>query len=151
MPRRNPPRIQFGPLAGLSPKKANFVIEYTTDFNARRSAVVSGYDADYGCRLRALDDVAAAIDAVIAGRLETSDIDAEWVLMRAVENSEIALQEGKYAASNTALAMVGKHVMVDAFAADRVILSSNKELIERLQRGRARLAAEEEDEPLSFL
>jgi len=146
--------VKTGPLAGLEHKKANFVIEYAKDFSPRRAAEASGFAADHGYRLREEPEIAAAIDLLIATRLESSDIDAEWVLMEAVDNALIAKQLGNISASNTALQIVGKHVMVDAFAADKVQNVTHQQVMDRLRRARDRLQGDPEeldDDPVSFM
>ena len=143
-------RITVTELTGLKPKDANFVIEYTKDFSARRAAEASGYAADTGYSLLTREEIAHAIDKVIGARLEASHIDAEWVLMEAVDNHQIARQSGNINASNTALNLVAKHVFVDAFAAEKVEVSSDKEVMDRLLRGRKRMNADEPDDDVSF-
>lgn len=143
-------RITVTELTGLKPKDANFVIEYTKDFAARRAALASGYAADSGYHKVDQPDIAAAIERVLAARLEASHIDAEWVLMEAVDNHLLARQMGNLTASNTALTLVAKHVFVDAFAAEKVEVNSDKEVMERLLRGRKRLIGQL-DEEVSFL
>ena len=147
-----PRRITVTELTGLVPKDANFVIEYTKDFDARRAAEASGFAPDAGYRLRDREDIAAVIQKVLVSRLEASNIDAEWVLMEAVDNHVIARQKGNITASNTALNLVAKHVFVDAFAAEKVEVNSDKEVMERLTRGRQRLSERDTpDDEVSFL
>jgi len=145
-------RVNITDLTGLPHKEALFVIEYCKDFAPRRAAVAAGYAADTGYRLRERFDIVACIDFVIAQRLETSHIDAEWLLLEAVDNHLIARQSGNINASNTALNLVAKHVFVDAFAAEKVEVNSDKEIMERLMRGRKRLSDQDEpdDEEVSF-
>jgi hypothetical protein len=143
-------RITIAELTGLSPAEANFVIEYTKDFDARRAAKASGYAADSGYTLRDKPLVAVAIQRVIEQRLDASQIDAEWVLMEAVDNHYIARQRGLISASNTALTLVAKHVFVDAFAAEKVEVNSDKEVMERLLRGRKRMVEDDNDEVSFF-
>ena len=147
-----PQRITVTDLTGLNPKEANFVIEYCKDFSARRAAEASGYAADSGYKIVNKDHVKAAIDHVLAQRLEASHIDAEWVLMEAVDNHLIARQQGNISASNTSLNLVAKHVFVDAFAAEKIDVNSDKEIMERLQRGRKRMNKDEDkpDDEVSF-
>lgn len=133
-----PRRITASDLTGLDPKKITFVIEYIKDFSARRAAEVAGYSPEYGYKLLENYDIAVAINNVLTQRLDASCIDAEWLLMEAVDNHHIARQRGNLAASNTALNLIAKHVFVDAFAAEKVEVSSDKEIMERLQRGRQR-------------
>ena len=136
-----PPRITITDLTGLKPKEANFVIEFVKDFAARRAAEASGYSPDYGHKLMTKDHIQQAIDRILEARLETSHIDAEWVLMEAVDNHMIARQQGNITASNTALSLVAKHTMVDAMASDKLNMNihADKEITEKLMRGRQRL------------
>lgn len=143
-------RITIAELTGLLPAEANFVIEYTKDFDARRAAKASGYEPDSGYALRQKDLVAAAIQRVLAQRLDASQIDAEWVLMEAVDNHYIARQKGQVSASNTALTLVAKHVFVDAFAAEKVEVNSDTEVMERLLRGRKRMNETTDADEVSF-
>ena len=114
-----PHRITVKDLTGLKPKEANFVIEYTKDFAARRAAEASGYYPDTGYELVQKPEIAAAIDHILNHRMEASHIDAEWVLMEAVDNHRIARQQGNITASTTALTLVAKHTLVDAMASDK--------------------------------
>lgn len=141
-------KVTIPELNGLTAKEANFVIEYVKDFATRRASEASGYGSETGYSLLKKDHIAKAIDNVLIQRLEASHIDAEWVLMEAVDNHLIARQQGNISASNTALNMVAKHTFVDAFAAEKVEVSSDREVMERLLRGRKRL--QETDEEVSF-
>jgi len=146
-----PQKITVTDLTGLKPKYANFVIEYCKDFMPRRAAVASGFAPDTGSQLLTREEIAVAIDKILASRLEASHIDAEWVLMEAVDNHLIARQQGNISSSNTALGIVAKHKMVDAFAAEKIEVNSDKEIMARLQRGRQRLHEEDApDDEVSF-
>lgn len=134
-----PRRLTIKDLTGLKPQYANFVVEYTKDFAARRAAEASGFSPDTGYQLLQREDIQEAISHVLEQRLDAAAIDAEWVLMEAVDNHMIARQQGNISASNTALNLVAKHVFVDAFAAEKVEVSSDKEVMDRLMRARQRL------------
>jgi hypothetical protein len=131
--------IKSGPFKGMLDSHVNFVIEYVKDFNARRAAEASGFVADTGYQLRGRKDVDKAISYILSCRLEASDIDAEWVLMEAVDNVLIARQQGKISASNTALSLVAKHAMVDAMSAEKIHIDGADEIVMRLKRARERL------------
>ena len=143
-------RIKFDHLGGLtlSPEHAMFVVEYSKDMNARRAAKSSGFAADTGIALRERDDVKAALAHIILERQKDANIDAEWVMYEAVDNHTIARQSGNINASNTALNLIAKLAVVDAFAAEKVIVAGDKEIVERLMRARSR--NKQDDEP-SFL
>lgn len=138
----------------LSPKHFAFLIEYSKDWNARRAATASGFQADTGYQLAERDDVKDAIAVILEQRLESSHIDAEWLLMEAVDNHMIARQTDNIAASNTALGLIAKHTMVDALASDKLNMNvqGDQAIMERLMRGRQRaLITEDDDQPVSFL
>lgn len=138
----------------LPPKKACFVVEYIKDFAPRRAAEASGYSADYGYRLLEEPEVSAAIEYIIQQRLEVNMIDADWLLNEMVDNHMIARQQGNITASNTALNMVGKHKRVDAFAADKIKVSTDADVVDRLVAARRRVSQAnqppQEDDDVSF-
>lgn len=138
----------------LAPQHLAFVIEYSKDWDARRAATASGFDPDSGYNLKDREDVKKAIAVILSQRLESSHIDAEWVLMEAVDNHTIARQLGNITASNTALNLIAKHTMVDALASDKLNMNvqGDQAIMERLMRGRQRARDNDEDEPtVSFL
>jgi len=133
-------RIKCDHLGGmtLSPEHAMFVVEYSKDFNARRAAKAAGFAADTGIALRERDDIKTALAYIIGERQKDANIDAEWVMYELVDNHMIARQMGNINASNTALGQLAKFNTVDAFAADKVIIQGDKEIVERLMRARNR-------------
>lgn len=124
----------------MSPKEAAFVIEYSKDFDPRRSAAAAGYAPDMGYKLRDRDHVKQVLDQILQHRLDASHIDAEWLLMELVDNHVIARANGNITASNTALGIIAKHASVDAFAAEKVQVAGADEIRERLLRARKRLS-----------
>ena len=144
-------KIITADMHGLKPNELNFVIEYCKDFSARRAAEASGYAPDTGYSIKEKPHIAAAIQKVLNSRLDASHIDAEWVLMEAVDNHMIARQTGNISASNTALNLVAKHTFVDAYAAEKVEVSSDADVMARLLRGRERAKKNKGDADVSFL
>lgn len=140
--------INMPELEGLDIQRITFVVEYLKDFNARRAAEAAHYSSpDYGYKLIKDDElVKKAITLVTMRRMQESDIDAEWLLYEAVDNHRLARQAGNLSASNAALQLVGKIATVDAFAADKLELLGDKELVDRLNRGRKRAAKKEEED-----
>lgn len=146
-------RITIADIFQLEPRRANFVVEYVKDFGARRAAEASGFSGDHGYKLLAEPEVSDAIARVIESRLEANGIDADWLLYEMVDNHMIARYQGNITASNTALSMVGKHKRVDAFAADKIKVSTDADVVDRLVLARKRLAdikLDDEDD-ISFL
>lgn len=138
MARYKPGTIRHGAFQGLSFRDFNFVVEYTKDFNPRRASVACGMDPDTGYIFRKKTHIVEAIETFLARRVEASDIDAEWVLMEAVDNVLISKQLGKMSASNAALNIVAKHCNVDAYAAEKVKIDTADDVVQRLKRARDR-------------
>ncbi len=147
MPRYKQGTIRHGDFMGISYKEINFLTEYTKDFNARRAAVACGMQPEKGYAIVKKDYIANAIEMFLARRIEASDIDAEWVLMEAVDLVLISKERGKYSSAITALNLVAKHCMVDAYAADKIKIDTADDVVQRLKRARDRVLP---DEP-SFL
>jgi phage terminase small subunit len=130
----------------LDAKHALFVIEYVKDCATRRAAEAAGYSGDYGYKLLDVPEVSIAIDKILQARLEDAMIDTDWLLYEMVDNHYIARQQGNITASNKALSMVGKHKRIDAFAADKIKVSTDADVMLRLAAARKRLSSSNEDE-----
>ncbi len=151
--------------AKLTPKQQRFVEEYLIDLNATQAAIRAGYSRNCAGQIGEENlkkpQIAAAVAEAKRKRSVATMIDAEWVLRQAVELHQRCMQEirpvrnpktGKQvyddegnalftfnaAAANRALELVGKHVSVAAFNKDRLEISGEISLVERLQRGRDR-------------
>lgn len=107
----------------LNTKQKLFVAEYLVDLNATQAAIRAGYSKhtamEQGCRLLKHPGVSAALAVAMEKRVEQVEIDAAWVLKRAVELHDAAMIEKAFAAAKGALELVGKHIDVQAFK-DRV-------------------------------
>jgi len=126
-----------------------FVIEYLKDQNQRRAAKVAGkYKIEDQEALFAGERVQRALQSALVKRMEVAQVDGAWLLQQFVENHYIARQQDKLNASNQALLSIGKLATVDAFAAEKVQVTNATDVVERLQRARAR--AKKPDE-VSFL
>tara|TARA_R110002110_G_scaffold191399_1_gene399583 strand:- start:81 stop:551 length:471 start_codon:yes stop_codon:yes gene_type:complete len=152
----NKSRITTGVLMGLSDKHAMFVINYLMDFSPRRAAEASGYtDAEYGYQLLLRPEIEAVIDVVLRERMEACQIDSDWLLNEMIDNHMIARQQGNITASNTALSMVGKHKRIDAFAADKVKVTTDSDVVDRLTAARRRVIditpVKKEGDDISFM
>ena len=136
----------------LTEKQARFVEEYLIDLNMIQAALRSGYSPNSikQSASRTLNNslVKAAIDEAKEARSERLKIDADYVLRGAVELFERCMQrspvpdaEGEFKFQHTgagkALELIGRHVSVQAFK-EKVEMSIESELIERLSRGRKR-------------
>ncbi len=148
----------------ITPKQQRFVDEYLIDLNATQAAIRAGYSRNSARQMGAENlskpSIAFAVAEAKRERSVTTKIDAEWVLKQAVELHRRCMQEikpvrnpktGKQqyddegnalfkfnaAAASRALELVGKHVDVGAFK-DRLEVSTEISLTERIQRGRDR-------------
>lgn len=141
-------RFKSGVFAGLTPKQAAFVREYVKDFAPRRAAEASLHDPDEGSKMLRDPAVMAALERIMTEAADDLGIDAEWLLMELVDNHRIARHQGNISASNAALLTIAKHVSVDALASDKqdILIAGEKELLERLKRGRMRNAKREDDD-----
>ncbi len=146
-------RIKLSDLIQLDAKHALFVLEYVKDGATRRAAEASGYSGDYGYKLLEIPEIADAIDKIFQGRLEANMIDTDWLLYEMVDNHMLARQQGNISASNTALSLVGKHKRIDAFAADKIKVSTDADVVDRLTAARKRLSdiKFQDDDDISFL
>ena len=138
-------------LLGLDIREVNFVIEYLKDYDSRRAAERAGFLADAGNAMLAKQNVKECLARVAQARLESANIDADWVKMELVDNHQLARQSGKLTASNTALGIIAKLATVDAFAAEKVMQVNDQTIMERLQRARARVDDPVPTELPSFL
>lgn len=138
-------------LLGLDIREVNFVIEYLKDYDSRRAAERAGFLADAGNAMLAKQNVKECLARVAQARLESANIDADWVKMELVDNHQLARQSGKLTASNTALGIIAKLATVDAFAAEKVMQVNDQTIMERLQRARARVDDTVPTELPSFL
>tara|TARA_R110000787_G_C13443394_1_gene446765 strand:- start:43793 stop:44257 length:465 start_codon:yes stop_codon:yes gene_type:complete len=124
----------------LTYKHALFVVEYLKDCAPRRAAEAAGFSPDYGQTLLEMPNIIAAIDYILAQRVDEAVVNADWVLWNMVDIHAIALQRGQLSAGMNALVNIGKHKQVDAFVAKEIKMevSTNDELLQRLKRGRDR-------------
>lgn len=134
-------RVTIQELTGCTPQEANFVIEYTIDFDVRRASRASGWAAESGRKIRDKPNVMAAIQAILLNRMDAASINAEWVLLAAYDNYRVAHANKNVTAANTALTIIAKHSAVDAFAAEKLTLVDDRDIKAKLDRGRDRVAA----------
>ncbi len=151
--------------AKLTARQERFILEYLVDLNATQAAIRAGYSRNsarqIGVENLSKPVIAAAVSAAKRERAEATKIDAEYVLKRLHQIVERCLQEVKpalhsktrqpmkdedgnalyifnAAGANQALALLGKHTDVAAFK-DRLEVSGELSLVERLQQGRGRV------------
>lgn len=84
-------------MSTLTAKQIRFVEEFTLDLNATQAAIRAGYSKNgadtTGPRLLGDPRVVAAIDARKAARSERTEINADWVLKRLVEEADADLAD----------------------------------------------------------
>lgn len=84
-----------GPL--MTPKQAQFVREYLIDLNATQAAIRCGYSEKtakaQASRLLTKPTIAAAVDAAKAARSDRTEIGADWVLERLVQEVDADLAD----------------------------------------------------------
>jgi phage terminase small subunit len=133
----------------LKPTEAVFVIEYMKDYAVRRAAEASGYSPDHGYVLMKNQYIINAIETLIEKIYDDGMITADDLLNEMWDNHRIARQQGNIAASNAALALLAKHKRIDAFAADKLNVTTDADIVDRLNAGRRRVSEIKIDTPES--
>ena len=81
---------------GLTQKQRRFCSEYPIDLNGTQAAIRAGYSSNgaevTGHRLLRNPKVAARIAKTLNERIERTEITADWVITKLVENVERAMQ-----------------------------------------------------------
>ena len=95
----------------LSPKQALFVKEYLVDLNATQAALRAGYkDPNFGRQLLTKTNVAVAIQAAKAERMERVEIKADDVLKGIVRCTNKAEDAEDYKTALKGFELQGKHL-----------------------------------------
>jgi phage terminase small subunit len=83
------------PAPALTPKQQRFVEEILLDMNATQAAIRAGYSKrtakEQGAQLLGKAHIRAAIDTAKVKRSERTEIDADWMLQRLVDEAEADL------------------------------------------------------------
>jgi hypothetical protein len=124
----------------LKPREAVFVIEYMKDYAVRRASEAAGYSPDHGNVLIKNQHILNAIETLVEKMYDEVMLTADDILGELWDNHRIARQQGNIAASNAALALLCKHKRVDAFAADKLNVTTDADIVDRLNAGRRRVA-----------
>lgn len=115
-------------------QQRTFVNEYLKDFDPSRAAVAAGYSSDQGFELRLLPEIAKEVHRLVHDNTKATYLDSEWILLEMLDNHRIARQMGNLNASNKALDMLAKHSKVDAYAAEKIQVQGDDDLMQRLRR-----------------
>lgn len=112
---------------GLTDKQAMFIKEYLIDLNATQAAIRAGY-SEHTAHATGQENlrkpiIAEAVAKAKAERGSRLDIDADWVLKKAVELVQ-QFQGESNSAAVSALNLVAKHRDVDAMASDKQTLQN---------------------------
>lgn len=133
--------LTIADLPDLSPDRAVFVVHYMIDNDVRRAAISAGLNPDDGYKIRNEPAVIAAIQHLSQKNLTPQDITPEWQLQSLNVLYNICLQRGSMAAALGCLREMGKHASVDAYAAEKVKMTTDQDTIDRLMRERKRRIA----------
>lgn len=139
----------------LSEKHEIFAREYCVDLNATQAAIRAGYSENtakqQGSRLLTNVDIRARIEELQGKRAEKLEIDADWVLKKLVDVTEMSMQAkavekwdyeekrlietGEYVydsqGANKALELIGKHLgmfkdKVEVTTEQRIVVNRKK-------------------------
>ncbi len=137
-------------MAKLTAKQEMFCREYLIDLNATQAAIRAGYSEtsarQVGSGNMSKHDIQELIQKLKAAREEKLEINADWVLQRALlinercmQHEPVMIKEGdqmvesgeykfEHAGANKSLELIGKHTSVKCFT-DKVELSTPEPLI----------------------
>jgi hypothetical protein len=126
----------------LVKEEAHFVLEYCIDMNIHRVAAACNIDPERAFELRQREDISAVIQEIMQDRFTPHEITAEVLMQDFYRLHHVAMQQGKLPTALQALDRVARLGMVDAYAAEKVELKSDRDVVERLIRERKRRLAE---------
>jgi phage terminase small subunit len=106
----------------LTAKQEMFCLEYLIDLNATQAAIRAGYSrktaTDIACENLAKPNIQERIAIAMAERIESTKIDAAYVLKMSDELLKRCMVEGddfSPSGAGKALDLIGKHIDVQAF------------------------------------
>lgn len=138
---------------GLQPQEQLAVSLYLKSMNKAQSASDAGYSSP---AVFNKPSVKAVIDEQLSIRAERLRVGGDWVLMelqrvydRCMRTEKVIDRDGNFTgefrfdAANAlkALNLIGRHVDVRSFEANKASTTDNEELVDRLKRGRERVSA----------
>lgn len=129
----------------LQVDEAHFVLEYCIDMDIHRVAAACNINAEQAFELRQREDVSAVIQQILRDRFTPYEITADVLMQDFYRLSHVAMQQGKLPTALQALDRVARLGMVDAYAAEKVELKSDRDVVDRLLRERKRRLAELEN------
>lgn len=127
-------------MTALKDKQEAFCREYLIDLNATQAAIRAGYSEKtaraIGSENLIKPDIQARLQELMSERNKRTDVDADWVLLKAKESFEFNAQqvfdnEGNpkmvnAAAAGKFLELCGKHTSVKAFEKEQVATENDK-------------------------
>ena len=134
----------------LKPNEFRFAMEYVKHYQHRAAAVMCGYDPDRGSTLIKQENIHAAVEMMRDQIWDNSLIDTQWLIEEAVDLIRVAKFEGKLSVVLQGLNFLGKTAPIDAFAAEKVHMVTDDEMVARLIRGRRREAKRNNSEVSFF-
>ena len=98
----------------LTPKQDRFVQEYVTHLNATEAARRAGYSqrsaAEIGHENLRKPQIQAAIDRAQLSLAERTNVTAEYIIGKLLDNVDAAERLGKLSDMNRSLELIGKHI-----------------------------------------
>jgi phage terminase small subunit len=99
----------------MTPRQRRFVADSPVDRDAARAGGGARSARRQGARLLKDEAVAEAVREGAEAPVEPAEVDAAWVLRKAVALHEKAMEAESFAVAKSALDLIGKHVAVQAF------------------------------------
>lgn len=120
----------------LPPEQAQFVLEYCKDLSIHRAAAICNIDGETAYQWRTDPEVSEQILRVLRIRMNVPEINSEWLKQELYYTYLLSTQSGKLSVAMQCLNRLGMLGSVDAFAAEKVELKTDKDIVERLYRRR---------------
>ena len=106
-------------MANLTAKQSMFCKEYLIDLNATQAAIRAGYSEKTATKIGSENltkpDIATQIQQLAEERSKRVTIDADWVLVQAVDMFKVCKEAGELNPAKGFLELAGKHCTINAF------------------------------------
>jgi len=120
-------------------EEAHFVLEFCKDFDIHRVATSCGLTPEDAFDMRVRPDVVKEVVRIQQMHFGPAELTAEWLMQELYEIHILCKHSGKLNTSHQILKTIGSLGKVDAYAAEKVELKSDRDVVERLMRGKGRL------------
>lgn len=122
----------------LTTVEAHFVLEYCSDLNLSRASVACGIDHEEGYNLFQREDIQAHIQRILQNNVKVSDVTADDIMTMLYRLYINCMQNNKQGTALQCIKTMGSLGRVDAYAAEKVEMKDDRDVVQRLIRQRQR-------------